>query len=313
MKRILVTGASGFVGRLLVRRMLDAGFALNLSGRAEKTAVPQGENRYFAVGEIGSRTDWRAALQGCEAVVHLAAQVPLPGVPSEAFEEVNDRGTARLVEQCAASEAKLLVLMSTVFAVADNSAEVPIDEKTQPNPTTPYGRSKLASENHIKLFEGPGRCGLVLRPPIVYGSDAQGNWRLLQRLAASGVPLPFGAVRNRRTLIAAENLVDAIFRVISRPPAELKSGVYMVSDKESVSLTEILTWLRAGMAMSSRLLPVPPALMEFSLRALGKQKIAKSLLGDLEVDSRLFRETFDWSPAVSPREGITRSGAGFQP
>ncbi len=275
-------------------------------------AAPLSETCYFAVGEIGSRTDWRAALQGCEAVVHLAAQVPLPGVSDEAFDEVNDRGTARLIEQCAASEAKLLVLMSSVFAVTDNTAKAPIDEQTQPNPTTPYGRSKLASENHMKLFDRPGRCGIVLRPPIVYGAGAQGNWRLLQRLAASGVPLPFGAVRNRRTLVAAENLADAVFRLISLPPAELKSGTYLVSDQESVSLTEILTWLRIGMAMSPRLLPVPPALLEFSLRAFGRQKIAKSLLGDLEVDSRLFRETFCWSPMVQPREGITRSGAGFQ-
>lgn len=312
MTRILVTGASGFVGRLLVQRLLDAGFVLNLAGRTEKTPMPGGENRYFAVGEIGSRTDWRAALQGCEAVMHLAAQVPLPGVPNQAFEEVNDRGTARLVEQCAASEAKLLILMSTVFAVADNSADAPIDEQTQPNPATPYGRSKLASESHLKLFRDSGRCGIILRPPIVYGEGAKGNWRLLQRLAASGLPLPFGAVRNRRTLIAAENLIDAIVRLISLPPSELKSGAYMVSDQESVSLTEILTWLHAGMAMSSRLLPVSPALLEFSLKALGKQNLAKSLLGNLEVDSTLFRETFGWSPAVHPREGIIRSGAGFQ-
>ena len=202
--------------------------------------------------------------------------------------------------------------MSSVFAVTDISAEAPIDEHTQPAPTTPYGRSKLASENHVKVFGGSGRCGIVLRPPVVYGTGAQGNWRLLQRLAASGVPLPFGAVSNRRTLVAAENLADAIVRLVSLPLAELKSGAYMISDNESVSLMEILTWLRTGMAMSPRLIPVPPALLELSLKAVGREKIAKSLLGNLEIDSRLFRETFGWSPAVHPREGITRAGAGFQ-
>ncbi|MCV3243683.1 NAD-dependent epimerase/dehydratase family protein [Mesorhizobium sp. ZC-5] len=312
MKRILVTGASGFVGGLLVQRLRDAGFALNLAGRAARTAAPHGKVQYFAVGEVGSQTDWRPVLQGCDAVVHLAAQVPLRGVPNEAFDEVNDRGTARLVEQAAASDAKVLILLSSVFAVADNSAETPVSEQTTPTPTTPYGRSKLAAESHMGQFDGPGRIGIVLRPPIVYGAGAQGNWRLLQRLAATGVPLPFGAIGNSRTLIAAENLADAIFGLVSLPDADLKPGTYMVSDEESVSLKEILTWLRSGMGMSPRLVPVPAALLRVLLRTLGKEKIAKSLLGNLQVDSRLFRETFGWSPEIRPRQGITRSGAGFQ-
>ena len=178
--------------------------------------------------------------------------------------------------------------------------------------STPYGRSKLAAEGHMSLFEGPDRAAIVLRPPIVYGVGAQGNWRLLQRLAATGLPLPFGSIDNRRTLIAAENLAAAIFHVVSSPNRAVKSGTFMVSDSESASLREILTWLRKGMGMSPRLLPIPPATLTFLLRILGKERVAKSLLGNLQVDSSLFRNTFGWSPKIHPSEGIVRSGAAFR-
>jgi UDP-glucose 4-epimerase len=312
MKRVLVTGASGFVGGLLVQRLLDAGFPLSLAGRAAQSPAAEARGRYFAVGEVDSKTDWRPALADCDAVVHLAAQIPQPGVRDEAFEEVNDRGTARLLDQAEASGARLFVLMSSIAAAADNSAQAPVNERTGPNPTSPYGRSKLAAEGHMKRFEGPGRCGIVLRPPIVYGLRAPGNWRPLQRLAATGLPLPFGSVDNRRTLIAAENLADAIFHVVSSPETAGKSGTYMVSDDQSVSLREILTWLRSGMNMPPRLVRVPPASLTFLLGILGKEKIAKSLLGDLEVDSSLFRDTFGWAPKVQPREAIIRSGEGYR-
>jgi UDP-glucose 4-epimerase len=311
-KRVLVTGASGVVGSTLVTRLCEAGFALNLAGRAARTPAQEAHIRHFAVGQVGSQTDWRPALEDCEAVVHLAAQVPLPGVPDEVFIEVNDRGTARLVEQAAASDVKLFILVSSVFAVSGNSAEASVSERTRPAPTTPYGRSKLSAESHMGRFDGPARSGIVLRPPLIYGAGAQGNWRLLQRLAATRVPLPFGSIDNRRTLIAVENLADAIFRVVSLPQSDIKSGAYMVSDEEPVSLREILTWLRAGMGISPRLVPVPSALLTFLLGVIGKKNIAKSLLGNLEVDSSLFCASFGWSPKVHAREAIIRSGAGFK-
>ncbi len=312
MKRILVTGASGFVGGLLVQRLLDAGFALNLPGRMVKPQAREGQIRHFAVGEVGSQTDWRPALDDCEAVVHLAAQLPNPGVSEEAFSEVNDRGTGRLIEQAAASDARLFILMSSLYAIGDSSSDAPVSERTPPDPSTVYGRSKLAAERHMTLFAGAGRSGIVLRPPIVYGPGAQGNWRSLQRLAATGVPLPFGMVNNRRTLVAAENLVDAVFNLVSSPGARSNPGVYMVADDQAVSLREMLAWLRSGMGMSPRLVPLPPALLRFSLGMIGKEKVAKSLLGNLEVNSNLFRKTFGWAPKVNPRDGMTRSGAGFQ-
>jgi UDP-glucose 4-epimerase len=146
---------------------------------------------------------------------------------------------------------------------------------------------------------------------MVYGSGARGNWGLLLRLAASGAPLPFGSIHNRRSLIAGENLADAVVWLLSLSSEALRPGVYMVSDDGTVSLTEIFTWLRSAMGMSPRLLPVRAEVLRAILRMVGKEKMAKRLFDDLQIDSTLFRETFGWSPKIGSREGITRSGAGF--
>ncbi|MDW6020963.1 NAD-dependent epimerase/dehydratase family protein [Mesorhizobium sp. BAC0120] len=308
--RILVTGYSGFIGASLVQLLLDAGYRLNLAGRTVNAEHNQ-NRRYFAIGDIGPSTDWSRALEDCQAVVHLAAQVPASGVSDELVRKVNDLGTARLLEQASISGVKRFILMSSVFAVTDHSVDTVVDERLPPAPSNPYGRSKLAAEGHLLTFSGEGRRGIALRPPLVYGAAARGNWRLLQRLAASGIPLPFGGVCNRRTLIAVDNLTDALLKLISLPHDALRPGIYMISDSESVSLAEILCWLRHGMGLPQRLPPVPAVVLKAALKALNKEQAAKSLLGDLEVDSTLFRRTFDWAPKIDAKEAVTRSGAEF--
>lgn len=308
--RILVTGHSGFVGSALVRLLLGAGYVLSLAGRTAN-ADPNRAFRSFAVGNIGPSTEWRPALEECEAVVHLAAQVPAPGSSGTLMREVNDLGTARLVEQAIVTGVKRFVLLSSVFAGVDHSSDTVIDERFPSAPSTSYGRSKLAAESHVIAFAGSGRCGIALRSPIVYGATAAGNWDLLQRLAASGMPLPFGAVRNRRTLIAVENLTDALLKLVSLPHEALQPGVYMVSDNETMSLAEMLCYLRSGMGLPQRLLPVSPILLETALSILNRKAVAKSLLGNLEINSALFRHTFDWAPKISAPEAIARSGEAF--
>jgi UDP-glucose 4-epimerase len=305
--RILITGAGGFVGGLLVERLAADGHGLVLAGRT----TPASKHRFVPVGELGSRTGWREALEDCGTVIHLAAQTPQRGTPDDTYMEVNDRGTARLVEQAMAANVRTFVHLSSIFAVTGNSATGTIDETTPARPETVYGRSKLEAERHVAGFAGDDRKAIILRPPIVYGVGARGNWRLLQRLAASGLPLPFGAIRNRRTMIAADNLVDAIAAIASLPQDRLKPGAYVVSDAQSVSLREILVWLREGMGMPPRLMPAPRKALEFAMKAVGRRRMARSLLGDLQLDPSLFRDTFGWTPRVSPREGIVRSGAEF--
>ncbi|MEC5325878.1 NAD-dependent epimerase/dehydratase family protein [Aurantimonas sp. A3-2-R12] len=311
MNRILITGASGFVGRHVVRRLVADGQKLNLAGRTNEKWSTEGDVRFCGVGGVGQHTDWTDALRDCDRVLHLAAQVPLPGVTDEAFQEVNNKGTERLVEQACENGVEFFILLSSVFAVSDHSADGPISEDTPTEPLTAYGRSKLDAEHHLNSFAQPGRTAIVLRPSVVYGAAAQGNWRLLQRLAATGLPLPFASVDNRRTLTAVDNLADAIVHLLTMPREDRRSGIFMIGDGEAASLKDIILWLRTGMGLPARLLPAPKKALSLLLKVIGRAKVAQSMLGDLEVDSTRFRQTFAWTPKIRTEEGIKRSGKEF--
>ncbi len=271
-----------------------------------------GRPETIVVGGLGPHTDWRSALRGCDAVIHLAAQVPGRGITPGVFDKVNNLGTARLTEQAFEAGVKLFVHLSSV-AAADNLSGAPVAGDTPlRGPGSPYGLSKLAAESHVAGFSRQGRVGVSIRAPLVYGWNAKGNWALLQRLAASGLPLPFAAVRNRRSLIAVDNLADAIATVVNAPLLGQESGgVYAVADSESVSLAELIGWLRQGMKRPPRLLAFPESGLRALLGAAGQGHVARSLLGDLEVDSSRFRAAFRWTPPLTAREAICASAARY--
>jgi UDP-glucose 4-epimerase len=307
MKRILVTGSTGYVGREVVSRLTSAGFQLTLGLRTRLTGEGKELHRQVIVGDISGNTNWREALSDCEIVIHLAAQTPGRGVGEEHFRRVNDEATATLVEQAASSGVRLFVFMSSILAVTGNASDEIVTDYSPPMPISAYGRSKLAAERYVADFVCSSRAGVSLRPVMVYGAGAAGNWRLLQKLAASAVPLPFGAVRNRRSLISLSNLADAVVTV-ALAGEQAASGTFAVADTEPISLSEMLSLLREGMGLPRRLVPVPPALLSAVLHFTSR---SKSLLGDLVADSGRFCEAFGWSPPETIRDGIRRSGADY--
>ena len=311
MERILVTGASGFVGRRLLQRLSANGAAVTVAIRSSSSHPAPVEGVCPSiVGSIGPSTDWRNALADCDCVIHLAAQVPGRNVEARGFDAVNNQGTARLVEQAAAAGVRSFIFLSSIFALVDNASSEPLHDRSVSRAQSPYGLSKLAAEKHVAEFAGAGRTAVSLRPPLVYGASAKGNWRLLQKLAASPLPLPFGLVQNRRSLISIDNLVDAIIAAVSAGEGG-QSGEFAVAEGEPVSLCQIVSLLRRGMGRSSRLLPIPPAMLELGLRLIGRGQMASSLLGNLEVDSTRFRDAYRWSPLFETQEGIRRSAAEF--
>lgn len=310
--RILVTGGSGLVGRALVRRLVGEGRAITLAGRRRPTDADADNLRCVEIDGIGADTDWRPALEGCATVIHLAAQVPLRGVPADRFMQVNDLGTGALVDQAAGAGVQSLILASSIHAGGEPSGPVATGAEKAGMPTTPYGRSKLAAERHVERFCATGGAGISVRFPLVYDARAQGNWHLLQRLAATGMPLPFGAAENRRSMIALANAVDALAHLTAAPPLAARSGVFTVSDEDRVSLREIFILLRQGMGMPPRLFALPPEILAGALKSIGLSRMASSLLGELAIDNSRFRETFGWSPPVSSGEAIRSAGAAFR-
>lgn len=299
MATVVVTGATGFIGGHLLSVLAGRGHETVSVGRRPAAKA----SRSFEIGEIGAATDWSVALKGADAIVHLAGLAHGKARSDEEFATVNGEGTRRLCEAAAVVGARTLVNVSTIAAR---------DVDIGPARLAAYGRSKLDAEAHVAAFaERTAAAGISLRPPLVYAWDAPANWRQLQRLAASGMPLPFGSVHNRRSFCAVENLCDAIAVAVERGLSGHASGIYEIADAEIMSLPEVIACLRRGMGMPARLVPVPPVLMRLGARLTGRDEMVETLLRDTVATPHRFMRSFGWSPVISGADAMAASGRRF--
>lgn len=312
--RVLVTGANGFVGSGVVPLLLARGHAVRAAVRSAGVALPAGVEA-VAVGDIGPATDWTAALAGAEVVVHLAARVHVmrdrAADPLDAFRRVNTEGTRALAAQAATAGARRLVYLSSIKAVCDDSRDGPVDGATASEPRSPYGVSKREAERAVAAVAA--RTGLevvVLRPPLVYGPGVGGNLRALMRLVARGVPLPLGAVANRRSLIARGNLADAVALCLTHPAAA--GGTFLVSDGAPLSTPELVRALACGLGVPARLPALPPEPLGLAARLLGRGGAWDRLAGSLEVDDGAIRRALGWVPPEDAAAALAATGAWYR-
>lgn len=319
-ERILVTGATGFVGRHLVEHFRSAGRLLTLAVRNADACPPSWQTdkhiRIVATGPIETGANLGEALAGVATVVHLAglAHVRGSGRGGGPFVAANATATERLTEASADGGIGSFIHLSSLAAITRNASPSVIDDTTcDPAPTpTPYGRSKREAEKHVLALAERGIFAVSLRPPLVVGAEAKGNWGALQRLAATGLPLPFASVRNRRSLIGIRTLVEALDRLCTDSWPPEKSGNYCIADAESLSLPAIVTELRRGMGLPPRLFPCPPGVLKVLAAAANRQQMAAGLLGDLRVDAGRFRATFDFTPTQDLAASIAQSGMCYR-
>lgn len=319
--RILITGANGFIGRATVAAFLERGIPINLAVR-ETSRLPWSADgdklRIIATGDLAaedlaSRLD--PAFANVRAIVHLAGLAHIATADQanadSLFFRANVASTRNLVDMALRQGVSSFIHLSSLAAVTPNMSTDIIDDNTAILPTTGYGRSKLAAENEVQKLAGAGIFAISLRPPLVTGAGARGNWASLQKLARTGLPLPFGSLQSKRSFASIETLTEAIVALCGKAQDHALSGNYCLADMEALSVVDVVTALREGMAMPPRLFRCPTSLFSIIGAMTGRQRQLAGLIGPLEVNSTRFRATFGFRPTLPLVEAIRRSGAAF--
>lgn len=316
MTRVLVTGASGFVGQALVNDLLAAGFDVTASLRGTAPSSWRNAIRTVSVGEIHGTTDWRAALDGVDLVAHLAG-IAHTSISDEAtiaarYRAVNVEGTAALAAAALRAGVTRLLFLSSIKVNGETTTlERPFTATDAPAPQDVYGRSKWQAEQALAATaRDTGMDFTIIRSPLVYGPGVRGNVRSLLRLCDTPLPLPFGAIRNRRSLIARANLTSAIIAALRHPAAA--NETFLVRDGEDLSTAELVRRLRQALDRPPRLVPVPTGLIATLARFAGHGAMTDRLLGSLRVDDAKIRDRLAWQPSVPTATALAETAVAFR-
>ncbi|MFZ1131629.1 MAG: NAD-dependent epimerase/dehydratase family protein [Terriglobales bacterium] len=321
---VLVTGAHGFIGRETCRALAErkipvrgtvrnlpcpkfsASQLLSSSSEQPQEGLSAGLET-CAVGDVGPSTNWSKVLAGITVVVHLAAHVHVTNQASASavaeFHRVNALGTEQLARSAAIADVKRLIYISSVGVNGRSTGDHPFTESDAPHPQDAYALSKWSAEKKLRrIARESGLEIVILRPPIVYGPGEPGNFTRLVRLVDRGLPLPFGAIQARRSLIYVGNMANAILACAWHPAAS--GQTFLLSDGEDVDTRELILRIADALGRRARLISLPLAGLRASGQLLGRSKQVSSLLSSLVVDSSRIRRDLAWTPPYSLADGL---------
>ena len=312
-QRVLVTGASGFVGRALTHALQTSGYNVlgavrQLQGRVGKDSTEINRLEVNAVGNISNQTQWSSVLQGMDTIVHCAARVHVmreeASDPLASFREVNVAGTLHLAKQAVAAGVQRFIFLSSIGVNGVQTAPgKSFSEADKPAPHSAYAQSKWeAEEGLLNIAYETGLKVVIVRPPLVYGFGAPGNFASLIHAVQRGWPLPLGAVHNQRSFIALDNLVDFIVTCITHPQAA--NQIFLVSDGHDLSTPELVCGMAQAAGVPVRMLPVPVWVMQAVASLLGKGDAVQRLCGNLQVDISKAQSMLGWVPNLTVMEGL---------
>lgn len=305
---ILVTGATGFVGSSLLSSLRAAGTPARAVMRRAGGAGCDGDVAW--IPDLALSVDWRPILSGVHTVVHAAARVHVmresAADPLAEFRRANVEGTMRLAEQAADAGVRRFVFISSVKVNGESTPlGQPFKADDAPAPEDPYGVSKREAEDRLRTLARESTMDVVIiRPPLIYGPGVKANFRQLTALVQRGVPLPLGAIRNKRSFVALDNLNDLIRTCVGNPAAS--NQTFLVSDDNDLSTTDLIRRLAKAYRVPSRLLPVPAKVLEGGARLLGRPGIAQRLCGSLQVDIEKTKKVLGWAPPVDVDTALRR-------
>lgn len=309
-----MTGASGFIGRRVCAELRECGYELRAAVR-EPSKASGLSGDVLCVGDMASATDWSRAVAGVDAIIHLAARVHVMKETARdslhEFRAVNLLATQALATAAAKSGVRRFVYVSSIKVNGEATTGMPFRESDVPLHQDAYGISKWEAEQSLRtISEETGLEVVIVRPPLVYGAGVGGNFLRLLKLVRSGLPLPFGAIENRRSMIYNRNLAHALVACATHRHAAGKT--YLVSDGEDVSTANLVRRLGDLMGKRVRLLPIPTNLMQITARCAGKAAEVERLVGSLQVDASAIRADLGWQRPFSVAEGLEDTVRWFQ-
>jgi nucleoside-diphosphate-sugar epimerase len=305
--RLLITGATGFVGQALTRALAGPDLPVRAAARHPAGISSSAHVEPCHLPDLASHIDWHPLLKDIDAVVHLAGIAHAgSGIDESQYDRVNRAATEKLAQACAAQNVRL-VFVSSIRAQTGPVAARILTEADTPRPTDAYGRSKLAAEDAIRRS---GANFTILRPVVMYGPGVKGNIATLLRLAGTPIPLPFASLTNRRSLLAVDNLVSAIRHALATP--SMQGEGYIVADNDAVSLADIIATLRRAEKRKPRLFAVPQDLLAAPLRLMGRGDLWDRIGGALVADAAKLRAT-GWQPVIDTRAGLAAMAQAASP
>lgn len=315
MSHVLVTGANGLVGIALCRALRNAGhIATGLVRRA--TQPDCGLNEWIDPRPdfVGIDASWRAESQ-IDCVVHLAARVHVlndtTANPDAAFHATNVDGALRIAQAARRRGVRRFVFVSSIKALAESDAGLPLREDDPPLPKDAYGRSKLAAEKVLQSFgKASGMEMVIVRPPLIYGPRVRANFLNLMDGVWKGMPLPLGLIDARRSLVYVENFADALVCCAADPRAV--NQCFHVADAEALTVAELVRSLGRHLQRPARLLPVPSGLLRAAGRLTGRSSQIDRLVGSLQLDTTHIRTTLGWQPPYSVDEGLAATACWYR-
>lgn len=313
--RILLTGASGFVGKAVLGKLLERGEAVVVALRHGSEVQGKGAEQ-FRFAQLDGGTEWKAALGRVDTVIHSAARVHVMNDtdrdPLATFRRVNVEGTLNLARQAAKAGVKRFIFISSIKVNGEGTPKGrPYTADDQPAPSDPYGISKREAEDALRsLALESGMEVVIIRPVLVYGPGVKANFLSMMRWLEKGVPLPLGAIDNRRSLVALDNLADLIATCVDHPNAA--NQTFLVSDGEDLSTSALLRRMAFALGRPARLIPVPAGLLKFGCSILGKRSLSQRLCGSLQVDIEKNRSLLGWTPPVSVDEALRLTARNYQ-
>jgi nucleoside-diphosphate-sugar epimerase len=304
-KKILVTGANGFVGRHLCAYLLKQGYEVRAAVRHKLPKWQVCEQ--VAVGDIHAHTQWHDALDGVDGVIHLAGRAHVMKQNSNdalaLFRQVNVEGSQRLAQQALAAGVQRMIYLSSIKVNGERSAQRPLTSDDRPAPEDPYGRSKWEAEQALTaLTLGHSMALVIVRPVLIYGHGVKGNLLRLSGLIRKGWPLPLRSINNRRSLVSIENLLDFLHCCLQHQAAV--GEVFLVADHEDLSTPQLIEKMAKAMGYSPRLVPFPVVLLRLIGYLTGRSADVERLCGDLSVDISKNEQLLGWTPKVSVDEAL---------